>query len=83
MGFGSKGRAGSTARAADRCRSMTGHDAQKKAAHYRDLARLMIDEQTKEGLLARRPVRLNQLAPPRSPRPIGPRKDRHRGRRRR
>ena len=31
---------------------MTGHDAQTKAAHYRDIARLITDEQTKEGLLA-------------------------------
>ena len=50
--LGSKAGAGSTARFADRCRLMTDHDAQKKVAHYRDIARLITDEQTKEGLLA-------------------------------
>lgn len=49
--FGSKAGAGSTARFADRCRLMT-DPTQKKAAHYRDIARLITDEQTKEGLLA-------------------------------
>jgi hypothetical protein len=52
LDFGSKDGAGSTVRAADRCLSMNAREALARAAHYRDVARQVTDEQTQKGLLA-------------------------------